>query len=474
MFLESTLQFDTVALTERLRNALKTPPGDGGDLAMTATLRGRHPADIAEAMEGLAKPEALFVFNWLDNARAAEVLDEVDSELSRYIVNNAPPGRIAELLDTLPMDDAAELIEEAQANNPERAEELLEELATRSPEDAAEVRELLSYDDKTAGRLMTDKFVRLSGTMSVEDAFTAIRRSDPDVETLADLYVTDGGRKGREKLIGVLSLRDLVRAKPNARISQVMVPEPIAVSVDTDQEEVAQTISKYDFSAIPVLDRDGYLVGIVTVDDVVDVLVEEQTEDALKQGAVSSEAMNMPYFSVPIWTVVRSRVPWLAMLFVASMLTTVVLEENQSELDRVPVLSLFFTLLVGTGGNAGAQTISTVIRGMSLGEIRGRDAMRVLWREFGTGFMLGGLLAVVAFVRAYLMEKRIDFALVVALTVWAICAWSNVIASMIPLAAQRLKIDPALVSSPLITTLVDASGLFIYLMIAKALLAELR
>ncbi|MBC8135763.1 MAG: magnesium transporter [Fibrella sp.] len=479
MLLESTLQFDTVALTDRLRNALKTPPGDGGDLAMTATLRGRHPADIAEAMEGLAKPEALFVFNWLDNARAAEVLDEVDSELSRYIVNNAPPGRIAELLDTLPMDDAAELIEEAQADNPERAEELLEELANRSPEDAAEVRELLSYDDKTAGRLMTDKFVRLSGAMSVEDAFTAIRRSDPDVETLSDLYVTDGGktgggRVGREKLIGVLSLRDLVRAKPNARIAQVMVPEPIAVSVDTDQEEVAQTISKYDFSAIPVLDRDGYLAGIVTVDDVVDILVEEQTEDALKQGAVSSEAMNMPYFSVPLWTVVRSRVPWLAMLFVASMLTTVVLEENQSELDRVPVLSLFFTLLVGTGGNAGAQTISTVIRGMSLGEIRGRDAMRVLWREFGTGFMLGALLAVVAFIRAYLMEKRIDFALVVALTVWAICAWSNVIASMIPLAAQRLKIDPALVSSPLITTLVDASGLFIYLMIAKALLAELR
>jgi magnesium transporter len=233
------------------------------------------------------------------------------------------------------------------------------------------VRELLSYADKTAGRLMTDKFVRLAGTMSVEDAFTAIRRSDPEVETVADLYVTDGGRKGHEKLIGVLSLRDLVRAQPNARVAQVMVREPMAVSVDTDQEEVAQTISKYDFSAIPVLDRDGYLAGIVTVDDVVDVLVEEQTEDVLKQGAVSSEAMNVPYFSVPIWRVVRSRLPWLAMLFVASLLTTEVLDKNQAELSRVPVLSLFFTLLVGTGGNAGAQTISTVIRGMSLGEIRG-------------------------------------------------------------------------------------------------------
>ncbi len=474
MLLEATLQFNTAALTDRLRNASKTPPGDGGDLAMTATLRGRHPADIAEAMEGLAKPEALFVFNWLDNARAAEVLDEVDSELSRYIVNNAPPGRIAELLDTLPMDDAAELIEEAQADNPERAEELLEELANRSPEDAAEVRELLSYDDKTAGRLMTDKFVRLAGAMSVEDAFTAIRRSDPDVETLADLYVTDGGRKGREKLIGVLSLRDLVRAKPNARIAQVMFPEPIVVSVDTDQEEVAQTISKYDFSAIPVLDRNGFLVGIVTVDDVVDILVEEQTEDVLKQGAVSSDAINMPYFSVPIWKIVQSRVPWMVMLFVAEMATTVVLKSREAELDKVPALAIFFTLLVGTGGNAGAQTVSTVIRGMSLGEIRGRDALRVLFKEAATGILLGALLSVVAFGRAYMVEKRIDFALVVGLTVWAICAWSNIIASTIPLLAQRLKIDPALVSSPLITTLVDATGLFIYLMIAKALLSQLQ
>ncbi|MBC8140921.1 MAG: magnesium transporter, partial [Armatimonadetes bacterium] len=318
MLLEATLQFDTVALADRLRSALKTPPGDGGDLAMTAALRGQHPADIAEAMETLAKPEAVFVFNWLDNARAAEVLDELDTELSRYIIDHAPPGRIAELLDTLPMDDAAELIEDTQASDPERAEELLTELARRSPEDAAEVRELLSYPEKTAGRLMTDKFLRLSGTQSVESAFATIRAAPPEIETLSDLYVTDGGRDDFEKLVGVISLRDLVRAAPAARIAQVMTPEPITVSVDTDQEIVAQTIGKYDFSAIPVLDRNGYLVGIVTVDDVVDVLVEEQTEDALKQGGVGTDALNLPYFSVPIWRVVRSRVPWLAMLFVAS------------------------------------------------------------------------------------------------------------------------------------------------------------
>ncbi|MBC8142404.1 MAG: magnesium transporter, partial [Armatimonadetes bacterium] len=315
---------------------------------------------------------------------------------------------------------------------------------------------------------------RLSGTQSVEEAFATIRAAPPEIETLSDLYVTDGGRHDFEKLVGVISLRDLVRAAPNARIAQVMTPEPITVTVDTDQEIVAQTIGKYDFSAIPVLDRNGSLVGIVTVDDVVDVLVEEQTEDALKQGGVGTDALNLPYFSVPIWRVVRSRVPWLAMLFVASLLTTVVLDENQSELNKVPALSFFFTLLVGTGGNAGAQTVSTVIRAMSVGEVRGRDALRVLWKELGNGFLLGALLAVIAFIRAYTLEKRLDFSLVVALTVWAICAWSNVLASMIPLAAQRFKIDPALVSSPLITTLVDTTGLFIYLMIARAILSELR
>ncbi len=474
MLLEATLQFDTVALADRLRVAFKTPPGDGGDLAMTAALRGQHPADIAEAMEQLAKPEAVFVFNWLDNARAAEVIDELDTNLSRYIIDHAPPGRIAELLDTLPMDDAAELIEDTQATDPGRAEELLTELAKRSPEDAAEVRELLSYPEKTAGRLMTDKFLRLSGSQTVEQAFAVIRASPPEIETLSDLYVTDGGRHDFEKLIGVLSLRDLVRAAPDARIAQVMIPGPVTVSVDTDQEIVAQTISKYDFLAIPVLDRDGYLVGIVTVDDVVDVLVEEQTEDTFKQSAIEPGVLNLPYFSVPIWKAVRSRVTWLIMLFGAEMLTTTVLKSREDELSKVSALAVFIPLLIGTGGNTGSQTVSTVIRGMSLGEIRWRDAAKVLAKEFATGFLLGLLMFFIAFGRAYWVEKSLPFALVVGFAVWAICTWANLIGSLVPLVAQKLKIDPALVSAPMIATLVDATGLLIYLTIAKLILAQLQ
>jgi magnesium transporter len=460
-------------LSERLRAALRTPAGDGGDLAMTAALRSQHPADIAEAMSQLAKPEALAVFNWLDNARAAEVLDEVDSELVRYLLDNAPPGRIGDLLDRLPMDDAAEVVSEASK---EDAEELMAALSARAPEDAAEIRELLSYADQTAGRLMTDKFVRLRGELTVDQAFEAIRHSDPDVETLNDLYVVEphATLPNEEHLLGVLSLRDLVRASPTQRLRDIMSSDPITVTVDTDQEEVARLISKYDFLAMPVLDRAGAFAGIVTVDDVVDILVEEQTEDTLKQAAVEPGMLNMPYFSVPIPMVVRSRLPWLIMLFVAEMATTVVLKGNEKELNVVPALAIFFPLLIGTGGNTGAQTVSTIIRGMSLGEIRWRDAFRVLLKEFSTGLLLGALLSVVAFGRAMMVEGDYHFALVVGLTVWAICAWSNLIASLIPLVAQRIKIDPALVSAPLITTLVDATGLAIYLIIAKMLLTQLH
>ncbi len=460
-------------LSERLRAALRTPAGDGGDLALTAALRSQHPADIAEAMSQLAKPEALAVFNWLDNARAAEVLDEVDSELVRYLLDNAPPGRIADLLDRLPMDDAAEVVSEASK---EDAAELMAALSERAPEDAAEVRELLSYADQTAGRLMTDKFVRLRGELTVDQAFEEIRHADPDVETLNDVYVVEPHPTlpNEDRLLGVLSLRDLVRAKPTQRLRDIMSRDPITVTVDTDQEEVARLISKYDFLAMPVLDRAGAFAGIVTVDDVVDILVQEQTEDTLKQAAVEPGMLNMPYFSVPIPMVVRSRLPWLIMLFVAQMATSVVLKSNERELQAVAALAIFIPLLIGTGGNTGAQTVSTIIRAMSLGEVRWRDAYRVLWKEFSTGFMMGAILSVAGFIRAIMVENDYHFGLVVGLTVWAICAWSNLIASLIPLLAQRIKIDPALVSAPLITTLVDATGLAIYLMVAKMLLTQLQ
>jgi Mg2+ transporter (mgtE) len=459
-----------VALADRLRSALRIPPGDGGDLAMTAALRGRHPADIAEAMEDLAHPEALAVFNWLDNIRAAEVLDELDPGLVRYLLENAPPGRISDLLDRLPMDDAAELVAEIAEETPDRAEEILAELETRAPEDAADVRELLSYGEKTAGRLMTDKFVRLSGELTVEEAFGVIRGADPEVETLNDLYVVRSSPDSQgETLVGVLTLRALVLARPNSRIADIMSRDPVAVTVDTDQEEVAQLIGKYDFNALPVLDRNGYLAGIVTVDDVVDILVEEQTEDVLKLGAVQGDETH--YLSTQIRATVKQRIGWLLMLFVASMLTGGVSRYFEPLVAKVAALATFTPLLIGTGGNAGAQAVMTVTRAMALGEVRFSDWVRVLWRELRTGLLLGGLLSVVGFFVVLLLWREPPrFALVVSGSIISVVVWANLVGGLLPLFARRLGADPAVMSAPFITTLVDATGLLIYFTIARALL----
>lgn len=456
-------------LAASLRAALRVPPSEGGDLALTAVLKAQHPADIAEAMEALTRSEALAVFNWLDNARAAEVLDEIDPELVRYILDNAPPGRIADLLDRLPMDDAAEVVAEA---TPEQAEAILADLSRRSPEDAEEVRELLSYEEGTAGRLMTDKFVRLLSNMTIEEAFAEVREADPDVETLTDLYVVEPYRPGandsRLRLVGVLSLRALVRARPDRRIADIMETDVISVQVDTDQEEVARVISKYDFLAIPVLDRDGALVGIVTVDDVVDVLMEEQTEDVLALGAVA--ATEVPYMATSVITTFRQRFAWLLLLFVAETATGTVLRHFEGEIAKAVALSFFVPLLIGSGGNAGAQTVTTITRALALGEVRFNDWLRVFWRETRVGLMLGTFLAVIGFFRALIWGTTPAIAQVVALSLIVIIIWANMVGSLLPIAAKRLGFDPAVMSAPFITTLVDATGLFLYFSIARFLL----
>lgn len=458
-----TIEKNTLRLEESVRTALL----QAEEPLLTQALAGYHPADVAEVMERLGNEDMIRVFRALDSVRAAEVLDEVDQEKARYLLDNEVPERIAALLDLLPMDDAAEVL--AEAASPERQEALLKQWADQ--EDAAEVRELLSYPKSSAGRLMTEKFVRLTKNLTVDETFALIRNVDPEVETLSDLYVLEDN-----KLIGVLSLRDLVRAKPNQTIEEIMTRDVVSVRIDTDQEEVARLISRYDFLAMPVLHSDGHIAGIVTVDDIVDVLTEEQTEDAFKQGAIAAEpgVINAPYFSVPLWRIVKSRVGWLVLLFVAETATSSVLQHFEDELTKVVALSFFIPLLIGTGGNAGAQTVSTIIRAMALKEIRGRDAWRVLMREGGAGLAMGLLLGVIAYVRSILMGRDPLLSLVVALTIVVICTWANTIGSLIPLLATKFKIDPALVSAPLITTLVDATGLVIYLTIARMLLPQLH
>lgn len=463
----------TAPLSEQIRAALRVPGGGGGDTALVAATQGARPEDLAEALRDLTNPEALAVFNWLDNERAAEVLGSLEPNTARYVVHNAPPARIVDLLDRLPMDDAAWVVSEAE---PERAAILMAQLQQRAPADAEEVRELLTYDEGTAGRLMTDSFVRLAPELTVGEAFADIRRADNEVETLTDLYVVQYDARKNESLVGVLSLRELVRARDDQKIADVMTTDLITVAVDADQEAVARQFSKYDFLAMPVLDRGGFLAGIITVDDIIDVLTEEQTEDQLKFSGISVEpgVVNLPYFATPLWRVVRARVGWLVLLFVAETATGTVLRHFESELAKVVALSFFIPLLIGTGGNTGSQTVSTIIRGLALGEIKTRDMGRVLGRELCGGLMLGALLGLVGFGRAMMWGSGMQLSMVVGLTILVICAWANTIGSLIPIVAHKFKVDPALVSAPLIATLVDATGLAIYLLIAKALLSALH
>jgi magnesium transporter len=373
-----------------------------------------------------------------------------------------PVEKIGSLLNLMPMDEAAEILLE---DVPRRKEELL---AAMSPEEAAEIRKLMQYPPKSAGHMMTERFARVQPDITAEETLSRLREIDRDVETVTDLYVLN--QEGQ--LIGVVSLRDVVTADPSCKLEEIMNTHLVTVAPETDQEEVARLVSHYDFLAMPVVTPDRKMLGIIPVDDVIDVLVSESTEDILRFGGMEGGgAINQPYFTVSLPVVVRKRIGWLLLLFLAETLTGSVLRIFEAELAAVVALSFFIPLLIGTGGNTGAQTVSNLIRGLALGEVQWQDIWRVIRREVLSGLMIGLLLGGVAFGRTILWGNGVNIALVVALTIVAICTWANTIGSLIPMIAFKIKIDPAVVSAPLITTLVDATGLAIYLLIAKSILS---
>jgi magnesium transporter len=311
---------------------------------------------------------------------------------------------------------------------------------------------------------MTTEFVRLAPGWTVGECLKHVRSVAREKESIYACYVQepDTGR-----LLGSVSLRDLVMAELDQPVEKVMRRKPATVSALDDQEAVANKIAKYNLLAVPVLEKDGTVVGFVTVDDVVDVLIEEGTEDVLKMAAIEGGALDKPYFQNSVLMVVRKRIGWLLLLFVAETFTGTVLRHYEGELAAVVALAFFIPLLIGTGGNAGSQTVTTVIRSLALGEVRLKDAWRVLGREFSAGALIGFLVGGVAFGRALTWGAHMPLAVTVGVTVLVICTWSTTVGSLIPIAAQRFGVDPAVLSAPMIATLVDATGLIIYFRIAK-------
>ena len=422
------------------------------------------PADLVELLNQLKLIEAATVLTMLPVPRAVELMDLPNMTRRSGILQKLEPGRAAQIVEGLSADERTDIIQQMGLIERRRI------LAKVSNEVKAELEHLLQYEEHTAGGIMTTELMQLDPEWTVGEALKHIRAVAREKESIYACYVME---PANGRLLGSITLRDLVMAEIHQPITQVMRRKPVTVNAHDDQETVAQKIAKYDLLAVPVVDENGAVLGIVTVDDVIDVFIEEQTEDILRMAAVEPGALDRPYFDNPVFRVVRKRIGWLLFLFVAGTLTSKVLHSYEEELKAVVALNFFIPLLIGTGGNAGSQTVMTVIRSLSLGEIGVRNAWRVALREATTGLLVGSLIGLAAFAQAYWITHDIPLALTIAATICAICLWSTTVGSVIPILANRIGMDPAVLSAPLISTLVDATGLLIYLSIAKIILDQI-
>jgi magnesium transporter len=426
----------------------------GGQMdAARSLLAEEHPADIAALLDELSPEQAFIAFSLLPNESASEVLDETGTFVRNDLVEKVDDERLADLLEELPADDAVEFLEDLPDIVADRLMGLME------PEAADDIRQLLAYEEETAGRLMARDVVALRRQWTVAETLNYLRSLE-DAETLQYLYVVDRD----DMLLGVVPLRLLVLSQPDTTIESIMGTEVVSVPVDIDQEELADMVSRYDYNAMPVVDRDGRLLGVVTVDDILDVLEEEATEDIQRLGG--SEPLDQPYFSASLFQVFRKRVGWLLLLFIGATLTGSVTRLYEEQIALAIALTYFTPMIIGTGGNAGSQTVATIIRAITLGEVRLSTIWQALGREIGVAVLLGLVMGLLGLVRAIFWDTGFEIALVVALTLPVVVIWACITATVVPILADQFNIDPAVISGPMITTIVDATGLLIYFRLA--------
>lgn len=436
----------------QLRTALEQ-----NDLAAaTAIIESLRPPDQADLFTELDDREQAALLPELNPADSADILEEMDDEEAAELVATLSPDTIIAIVDEMEPDEAADLLGDIA---PEQARVVLAGL-----EDPEEVRPLLLHPDDSAGGLMTSEFLALRRRMTAAEAIQAIRDWKPAAESIYYLFVVDRFRR----LSGVVNLRQLVVADPDTPVIEIMETEVISVPAGTDQEECARLMNRYDLLALPVVDANEVLLGVITVDDVMDVLEEEATEDI--QRLAGTEPLDRPYLDTSVFRIARKRIGWLLLLFLTATLTGSVMRLFQDELQAVVALAVFIPLLIGTGGNAGSQTTATVIRALATGDVDLRDVIRVWWHEARIGLILGLGMAAVAYFRAITWEPNAALASTVAISILGIVLWATGAGALLPLLAARLRIDPTVVSGPAMSTLVDATGLFIYFSIARFVL----
>lgn len=446
-------------LRDLVRNQLQALLAQRDLQGAKAILKPVQPADIAEAIEGLPEAMQVLAFRLVSKDEASEVYEHLDSSVQQALIEEFKRQDVQDIVDKMSPDDRARLFDELPAKIVIR---LLEEL---SPSERGATALLLGYEAGTAGRMMTPEFISLKESFTVTQALERIRRLAKTTETIYYLYVTDGARR----LTGTLSLRDLVTAQPHQTIGEIMTRDAIYVHTDTDQEEVARLIQRYDFLALPVVDREQRLVGIVTVDDVIDIIQQETTEDIYALGGgVQSGRDN--YFQTDLLTVARKRVVWLFVLLLTNTVTGSIIKAQEGLLQQVVSLAAFIPLLTGTGGNVGAQSSTVVIRGMNTDEIRGMGPLQVIGREAIAGMLLGTMLGTIATVWAFTLQGNWSVAIAVGISLVAISLLASVSGSALPFLFRLLGLDPALMSAPFITTAVDVLGVLIYFNLAKLIL----
>jgi magnesium transporter len=431
---------------------------DGDREATDRWVRARlTPRDRAQQLASLSAVEMAALTDAVDDETLVALIGSLRAPDAARLLAHLGPGKAGPVFTALPPDRATDLLQAIGS------EELPGVLVAMPPDRAAELKGLARWPADTAGGRMTPAFVAVTADVRADDAIAGLRRVAAEAETISYVYVVDDG----EQLRGVLSLRNLVLSDSDTPVADLMDTDVVAVSPLTDQEEAARLLTEHDLIALPVVD-DGRLIGIITVDDVADIIEEEDTEDFSRLGG--SQPLEVPYLQaspVQLW---RKRVLWLLALFVAEAYTGTVLRYFEEDLEAVVALAFFIPLLIGTGGNVGSQIVTTLVRAMAVDDVRLSDVGRVIRKEIATGAMLATVLAAVAFVRALLLDVGYDLAIVVTSTIVAIVLWASLIGAVLPPVLRRLRIDPAVVSAPFITTLVDGTGLLMYFGIARLLL----
>ncbi|MBD2043984.1 magnesium transporter [Microcoleus sp. FACHB-672] len=445
-------------LRELVRSQMQALLEQGDFKGAKAILVPVQPPDIAEAIEGLPEAMQVIAFRLLSKDEATEVYEHLDSSVQQLLLEDFKRQEVLDIVDKMSPDDRARLFDELPATVVRRLGEQL------SPSEWQATALLLGYEAGTAGRIMTPEYISLKESFTVSQTLERIRALAPVTEIVYYLYITDTARR----LTGILSLRDLVTSQPDQTIGEIMTREVVSVNTSDDQEEVARLIQRYDFLAVPVVDREQRLVGIITVDDVIDILEEETTKDIYALGGVQSDGDN--YFQTDLITVARRRVLWLLVLLLTNTVTGTIIKSQEGLLQQVVSLAAFIPLLVGTGGNVGAQSSTVVIRGLNTDEIRAMGPVQVVIREAMAGALLGGMLGAIATVWASFLQESVLVAITVGISLVAIAILASIAGSALPFIFRAFKLDPALMSAPFITTAVDVLGVVIYFNLARLIL----